>query len=445
MRNSNAQTSSVVLHWLQDLNSDGLLNAVALTAFVAQTLHMIEHSVQMYQHVVLGLPTKLANGLLFFLDLEWNHFIFNALYLVFLAIILVRMRLWSLIRLDKEAIIPNIFIAGFAIQSYHLVEHTYRMYEFLTIGCTPCTGILGKFFNMVHFHFLLNVAAYLPILLLIIKSGVFKQLFYLTGENQVKQSLWEETLKSPALMLTLILLYGTYTGYGVDIYLLGLTIFTAVGVSLFISIFEGGLYRNMLDALTISILTVMCINMSYVSALAIVLVSLFSARVLSGERKLRLNHIAFSFTLILLLSSPSLAASRWGTYNLYTFFTLLLVLGFSRAAFTKTIDLVLAYIFSWIVLFIPFQLSQLEAPLTDILLIIPSSAFKLFTNPLLSLIAFFILPLPNTFPTSKWRIAYPAASATLSFALSQVVPVDIAAFAGIMLSNISYIIISRAH
>ncbi len=443
MKNNNDQPGKVILEWLQVLSLDRPLNAVALTAFVTQTLHMIEHSVQMYQHVVLGLPTKLANGLLFFLDLEWNHFIFNTLYLVFLAIILVRMRLWSLLSLDKEAIIPNIFITGFTIQSYHVVEHTYRMYEFLTIGCTPCTGILGRFFNMVHFHFFLNIAAYIPILLLIIKSGVFKQLFYPAGEDQVRQTIWEETLKSPAPMLALILVYGTYTGYHVDIYLLGITIFAAVGVSFFLSIFEGGLYRNMLDALTISILTAMCINMSYVSALAVVLVSLFSARVLSGQGKFRLNYIAFSFTLILILSSPSLAASRWGTYNLYTFFTLLLVLGISRAAFTKTIDIVLAFIFSWIVLFIPYQLSQLEASLMDTLLIIPSSALKLFTNPLLSLIAFFIVPLPYTFPANRWRIAYPVACAALSFSLSHVVPVDIAAFAGITLSNIGYIIISR--
>ncbi|MEM0506982.1 MAG: hypothetical protein QXW58_06985 [Thermosphaera sp.] len=445
MRDSNEQAGRVVLEWPQALGSDGLLNAVALTAFVTQTLHMIEHSVQMYQHVVLGLPTKLANGLLFFLDLEWNHFIFNTLYLAFLSIILVRMRLWSLVRIDKEAIIPNIFITGFTIQSYHVVEHTYRMYEFLTTGCTPCTGMLGRFFNMVHFHFFLNIAAYLPILLLIIKSGAFKQLFYLTGENQIKQTIWEETLKSPAPMLALILLYGTYTGYRVDIYLLGITIFTAVGVSFFLSIFEAGLYRNMLDALTTSLLAAMCINMSYVSALAVVLVSLFSARVLPARGKLRLNHITFSITLILILSSPSLAASRWGTYNLYTFFTLLLVLGISRAAFTKTIDIVLAFIFSWIVLFIPYQLSLLEASITDALLIIPSSALKLFTNPILSLIAFFIVPLPYTFPANRWRIAYPVACATLSFALSHVVPVDIAAFAGITLSNIASIIITRGH
>ncbi|GBC70448.1 hypothetical protein HRbin02_00215 [Candidatus Calditenuaceae archaeon HR02] len=443
MRDNNAQPTRIILHRLQALSSDRLLNAVALTAFVTQTLHMIEHSVQMYQHLVLGLPPKLANGLLFFLDLEWNHFIFNTLYLVFLAIILVRMKLWVLVSFHKEVIIPNIFIIGFTTQSYHLIEHTYRMYEFLTTGCTPCTGILGKFFNMVHFHFFLNIVAYLPMLLLIIKSGIFKQLFHPRDDNQVKETLWEDTLKSPAPLLASILLYGTYTGYRVDIYLLGITIFTAVGLSAFLSIFEGGLYRNILDALTISLLTAMCINMSYVSALAIVLVSLFSARVLSGQGELRLNYIAFSFTLILILSSPSLAASRWGTYNLYTFFTLLLVLGLSRAAFTKTIDIVLAFIFSWIVLFIPFQLSQLASPLTDMLLTIPSSALKLFTNPLLSLIAFFIIPLPYTFPTNRWRIAYPVACATLSFSLSHVVPVDIAAFAGITLSNIAYIITSR--
>ncbi|MEM3119566.1 MAG: hypothetical protein QXZ57_01380 [Nitrososphaerota archaeon] len=425
------------------MSRDSLLNTIVLTAFITQTLHMIEHSAQMYQHVVLGLPAKLSNGLLFFLDLEWNHFLFNTLYLTFLIIIFARLKPWLTTGLSEKEMLPILFTTGLFIQSYHVLEHTYRMYEFLTIGCTPCSGILGRFFDMVHFHFFLNLAAYPLIAALFVKAGGLRQLLNPSPTDETHEAPWHKLVKSPAPVLGIVLVYGLYTGYSVEAYLLGTTVFTAIGVALFLSIFEGDLIRNIMDAIVVAFLAVMCIT-SYFSALAIVLVSLFSARVLQRSRAPALNYIAFSFAAILTLSMPSLVASRWGNYNLYTFFTLLLFLGLSINALSKTTDIVLAYITTWITLFIPFELARLAVAPGEALLLLPSHALKVFTNPILILIAFFIVPLQNTFPPKRWRIVYPIGCVTISFLLSYIIPIDVAAFSGIALANIAYIVVDWA-
>ncbi|MEM0445236.1 MAG: hypothetical protein QXY54_04655 [Nitrososphaerota archaeon] len=422
------------------LYKDKVTYVAALTAFVAQTLHMFEHSVQMYQHVVLGLPTKLSNGLLFFLDLEWNHFFFNTIYLLLLSIVLARMRVWESLGWHDSKLLPTLFLGGFLIQSYHVVEHTARLYEFLTTGCTPCTGIIGGFFNMVHLHFFLNLAAYLPLTLLLVKSGALSRLLIVHDWSESDKQGWLKYFESPATTLVPLFAYGFFTGYSIDVDIFGVTLFTAVGLSFFASVFEGRFAENFMEAVAFSILAVMSFNMSYFSAISLVFLSFFASRMFRMDLRPKLNHLALSMALILLISSPSLAASRWGTYNLYTFFTVLLLLGIARAALSKSLDVVLIYIFSWIVIFIPAQLSLLETTLSEALLLFPSAALKMLTNPLFGLLAFFIVPYPSTFPENRLRYLYPLLCSGLAYLVSQSLPIDLAAYIGVALSNIAFII-----
>ena len=103
-----------------------------------------------------------AHGILFFLDVEWNHFLFNLVYFTLLAVvmfILLFVRDFELLR--KRRFTFLLFVLGFLVQAYHLVEHTVRMEQFFKLGCTPCPGILGWHLDLVYLHFSLNTATWL--------------------------------------------------------------------------------------------------------------------------------------------------------------------------------------------------------------------------------------------------------------------------------------------
>jgi hypothetical protein len=164
-----SKVSLTTISWRFLLEND-VARVVALAAFISQSLHMVEHSAQMYQHIVLGLPPQLSNGLLFFLDLEWNHFLFNALYFALLAVLYGLLGIRPLQKLRQATGTFYALLVGLYVQAFHVAEHTYRLYQFITSGCTPCRGIIGGFFNMVHLHFILNTIAYIPIVLIVVKS-----------------------------------------------------------------------------------------------------------------------------------------------------------------------------------------------------------------------------------------------------------------------------------
>ncbi|MBI4394087.1 MAG: hypothetical protein HY556_09885 [Euryarchaeota archaeon] len=156
------------------------LTAIMVIAVVVQAFHLVEHFAQVWQHAVQGLPAAASHGILFFLDLEWNHWIFNVAYLVALLIVG-----WLLRRPGVRQVLRSrpfgataipLFAVGVGVQLYHVVEHTVRMYQHLTLGCEPCPGTLAKGgillgmggFDGVYLHFAFNMTvALLPALLLI--------------------------------------------------------------------------------------------------------------------------------------------------------------------------------------------------------------------------------------------------------------------------------------
>jgi len=118
---------------------------------LVQFLHYIEHLAQVYQHWWLSLPIKESKGILFFLDLEWNHFVFNFAYLVLLVVFF-----WFLLRKVSSRAVMRFLIAGTLIQGYHSIEHAIRIWQHIQTACEPCKGILGWYIDGVYLHFAFN-------------------------------------------------------------------------------------------------------------------------------------------------------------------------------------------------------------------------------------------------------------------------------------------------
>lgn len=145
---------------------------VFTAALVAQTFHMVEHVAQIYQHAILGLSVRDSHGILFFLDLEWNHFVFNSLYFGLLAFVFFQCKFYRTNGpAGEKRFACYAFLAGLSIQSYHVFEHSVRIIQFLQTGCTPCPGILGRFFDGVYLHGMFNTVVYVLPLLAFISYG----------------------------------------------------------------------------------------------------------------------------------------------------------------------------------------------------------------------------------------------------------------------------------
>lgn len=133
-------------------------------ALVIQFFHYTEHLTQIYQHWWHGLPIKESGGILYFLNLEWNHLIFNATYLVLLSLALIayvilKRKSYPLASSFRTAL----YLLGItlAIQGYHVMEHIIRVGMHLKTGCEPCPGILGKFVDGIYLHFTFNTIVFL--------------------------------------------------------------------------------------------------------------------------------------------------------------------------------------------------------------------------------------------------------------------------------------------
>lgn len=156
-------------------------------ALILQTFHITEHLAQVYQHAVIGLSIPQSHGILFFLDFEWNHFIFNSVYFIVLGVIFIQCRFFDGHGPAGEKRLASLaFTAGFLIQGYHVIEHSVRMTQFYQTGCTPCAGILGRFFDGVYLHFTLNAAVYILPLIAFLAYGFHLRLKYpLTGYRRL--------------------------------------------------------------------------------------------------------------------------------------------------------------------------------------------------------------------------------------------------------------------
>jgi hypothetical protein len=133
--------------------------ALLLVGIAVQTFHMLEHIVQLYRVRMDGLPSRgaLVGSLV---DTEWVHFVYNALVVVGLGmLLLLRRRGWNppghnLVRGDR------LILAAALFQSYHVVEHSLKVAQHVVTGAKVNPGILGNHFDLVLLHFGLNAAIY---------------------------------------------------------------------------------------------------------------------------------------------------------------------------------------------------------------------------------------------------------------------------------------------
>ena len=133
-----------------------LLGFLALT----QTAHLIEHVAQMVQIHVLHLSGASALGIVGQLNIEWVHFIWNALVLVTLLVLLPRFRAnpW--------------LIAVTPLAAWHFVEHSVIIATYIQTGISGTPGLLssgGLLFGGLpiarpDLHFLYNLVETVPLL-----------------------------------------------------------------------------------------------------------------------------------------------------------------------------------------------------------------------------------------------------------------------------------------
>ena len=135
---------------------------IALLGFlaVAQTTHLLEHIAQMVQIHVLHLTGAAAQGIVGQLNIEWVHFVWNALVLVTLLVLLPHFRTnpW--------------LIAVTPLAAWHFVEHAVMIATYVSTGVGGTPGLLssgGLLFGGLpiarpDLHFLYNLVETIPLL-----------------------------------------------------------------------------------------------------------------------------------------------------------------------------------------------------------------------------------------------------------------------------------------
>ena len=154
----------------------GYIYLFALT-LALQTGHMLEHVVQVIQKFVLG--SSNAHGLIGRLDIEWVHFGFNTAYFVLLLPLV-----WGWLAYRREIGLLGrcwtgltvVCLVTLLIQSYHQVEHSVKLVQFLHTNMQGTLGILGAHFDLVLLHFTINALVYLPLVILFFGAGFHKRL-----------------------------------------------------------------------------------------------------------------------------------------------------------------------------------------------------------------------------------------------------------------------------
>src|SRR3982074_898129 len=107
---------------------------VALLGFLAlsQTAHLVEHLAQMVQIHVLHLSGANAQGIVGQLNIEWVHFIWNAVVFVTLLVLLPHFRTnpW--------------LIALTPLAAWHFVEHSVMIGTYIQTGVSGTPGLLSS-------------------------------------------------------------------------------------------------------------------------------------------------------------------------------------------------------------------------------------------------------------------------------------------------------------
>lgn len=125
-----------------------------IVTLVIQAFHATEHVLQMLQKYVWHL-TRFPGLLGVWFDFEWIHLLMN------LAILLSLLATWILYTKNpgmwrNSALADAMLVFLLYFQGYHVLEHIFRVMEYLQGMLAPTPGILGRIFPVLEFHFFLN-------------------------------------------------------------------------------------------------------------------------------------------------------------------------------------------------------------------------------------------------------------------------------------------------
>lgn len=149
--------------------------AVFFTVLLAVMVgHEAEHLAQVAQKDVqqLSCPNECRGLLGHYFDVEWVHFAYNGSILLALLGLAVWLRIW---RSEWRLAAPSAWAAltgGVLLQTYHFVEHTEKLSQWLDNGRrSPTPGFLGQLlapaegrnFSLIELHFALNTAVLVPV------------------------------------------------------------------------------------------------------------------------------------------------------------------------------------------------------------------------------------------------------------------------------------------
>ncbi len=133
-----------------------------LGTIVVQSLHWLEHLIQVVQRSVLNDPHGV--GLLgFIFDFEWVHFLYNGIFLILLYFFYFGLGLRLIPPCARRRVVLTLLGLAVLVQNYHFIEHIIRLNQFLGTGQDEPPGILGQVFNGVWVHFFLNGLAVAPL------------------------------------------------------------------------------------------------------------------------------------------------------------------------------------------------------------------------------------------------------------------------------------------
>ncbi len=99
---------------------------------VGQAAHLIEHTAQMVEIHILGIPPKQANGIIGQLNTEWVHLIWNSWVLLFCFFLFYWFR--------KNPWLIVLFIFGI----WHEAEHLYIISQYIQTGLAGNPGLIAK-------------------------------------------------------------------------------------------------------------------------------------------------------------------------------------------------------------------------------------------------------------------------------------------------------------
>lgn len=154
--------------------------AVAFTVLLAvMVAHETEHVAQVDQKDVMlaSCPNECRGLLGHYFDVEWVHFVYNSSILLALVALAVWLRLWAPEWRWASAAGWSALVSGIVLQTYHFVEHTEKLQQWLNNGhMSPTPGFAGQLlpkaegrnFSLIELHFLLNTGV-----LVLVVAGYF--------------------------------------------------------------------------------------------------------------------------------------------------------------------------------------------------------------------------------------------------------------------------------